>query len=82
LGVDLSVKKAKGFTGGSSEAERRLDEFLKNKLASYPGLRNDPTVDFTSNLSPYLHFWANLASARFAAGFGGGCACTSKRGLP
>jgi deoxyribodipyrimidine photo-lyase len=56
LGVDCSVKKAKGFVGGSSEAERRLNDFLKNKLASYPDLRNDPTVDFTSNLSPYLHF--------------------------
>ncbi|MCW4010146.1 MAG: deoxyribodipyrimidine photo-lyase [Candidatus Bathyarchaeota archaeon] len=56
LGVDASVCKAKGFQGGSSQAEKRLDDYLQNKLAGYPASRNDPTVDFTSNLSPYLHF--------------------------
>jgi len=56
LGVDKSVSKAKGFHGGSREAAKRLKDFLKNKLSAYPKRRNDPTVDFTSNLSTYLHF--------------------------
>ena len=56
LGVDKSVNKAKGFQGGSSEAEKRLDAFLKNKLSAYPELKNDPNSDCLSNMSPYLHF--------------------------
>ncbi|MCW4018286.1 MAG: deoxyribodipyrimidine photo-lyase [Candidatus Bathyarchaeota archaeon] len=56
LGVDASVGKAKGFQGGSIQAEKRLEDFLENKLPNYIDLRNDPTVDVTSNLSPYLHF--------------------------
>jgi deoxyribodipyrimidine photo-lyase len=56
LDVDKAVSKARGCQGGSSEAAKRLEDFLKNKLSAFPELRNDPTADFTSNLSPYLHF--------------------------
>lgn len=56
LGVDRSVTKAKGFQGGGSQATKNLNSFLRTKLPTYPELKNDPTVDFTSNLSPYLHF--------------------------
>ena len=56
LGVDRSVSKARGFQGGSSEAAKLLEEFLKNRLSAFPELRNDPTADCLSNLSPYLHF--------------------------
>jgi deoxyribodipyrimidine photo-lyase len=56
LGVDKSVSKARGFQGGSREAAKRLEDFLKNKLSAFPELRNDPTADCLSNLSPYLHF--------------------------
>ncbi len=56
LGVDVSVKGAKGFLGGNSQAVQCLEDFVAHKLPNYPTLRNDPTVDFTSNLSPYLHF--------------------------
>jgi deoxyribodipyrimidine photo-lyase len=55
LGVDKSVSKAR-FKGGSREAAKRLKDFVENKLSVYPELKNDPTVDFTSNLSAYLHF--------------------------
>jgi deoxyribodipyrimidine photo-lyase len=44
------------FIGGGSEASKRLADFSKNKLSAYPELRNDPIIDFLSNLSPYLHF--------------------------
>ena len=56
LGVDKSVSKARGFKGGGSEAAKRLADFVENKLVVYAGQRNDPTVDFTSSLSAYLHF--------------------------
>jgi deoxyribodipyrimidine photo-lyase len=56
LGVGASVAKAKGFQGGTQQAQTCLTDFLERKLPNYLELRNDPTVDFTSNLSPYLHF--------------------------
>ncbi|XES76024.1 MAG: deoxyribodipyrimidine photo-lyase [Candidatus Bathyarchaeia archaeon] len=56
LGVDTSVDKAVGFRGGTQQAQSCIAEFLEHKLPDYPQQRNDPTVDFASNLSPYLHF--------------------------
>ncbi len=56
LDVDKSVSSARGFKGGGSEAAKRLADFVENKLVVYAERRNDPTVDFTSNLSSYLHF--------------------------
>lgn len=44
------------FKGGSKEARRYLKEFIENKLELYGEKRNDPTEDFQSNLSPYLHY--------------------------
>jgi deoxyribodipyrimidine photo-lyase len=56
LDIDRSVIKVAGFHGGTKEAKRRLSNFLKSKLDRFDDLRNDPTVDFVSNMSPYLHF--------------------------
>ncbi|MGA1840141.1 MAG: deoxyribodipyrimidine photo-lyase [bacterium] len=56
LNIDRSVERVETFSGGTSEAKRHLDEFLKNKLDNFQDLRNDPTVDYLSHLSPYLHF--------------------------
>ncbi len=56
LKIDTAVGKVTGFRGGATEAERRLQDFLKNKLRDYAEQRNDPNVDAQSNLSPYLHF--------------------------
>jgi len=56
LDIDRSVAPSTVFRGGTSEAERRLDRFVASKLAHYPDRRNDPTLDFQSGLSPYLHF--------------------------
>jgi deoxyribodipyrimidine photo-lyase len=42
--------------GGSGAAERCLDEFLTSKLPRYDTDRNQPQLDATSGLSPYLHF--------------------------
>ena len=56
LDIDKSVGPVKKFKGGTSEAKRRLKNFIKNKLDHYADLRNDPCLDATSNMSPYLHF--------------------------
>ncbi len=56
LRVDRSVPPADGFRGGTPEARRRLKRFVDHKLAHYADLRNDPTMDYQSGLSPYLHF--------------------------
>lgn len=39
-----------------NEVHKKLNEFLKNKLDLYAELKNNPTKDVTSGLSPYLHF--------------------------
>ncbi len=56
LKIDRSVPAVTWMKGGASEARRRLKQFLAKKLSSYDSHRNDPTVDGTSHLSPYLHF--------------------------
>jgi deoxyribodipyrimidine photo-lyase len=56
LNIDRSVKRVKDFHGGTDEAKKHLKLFLKDKLDQYHELRNDPTQDCLSNMSPYLHF--------------------------
>lgn len=56
LGIDKSVTRVKNFHGGTSEAKKRLQNFVKNKLDNYPKEKNDPTKQCVSNMSPYLHF--------------------------
>ena len=56
LDIDRSVGKVDTFHGGTNEARRRLGDFLRNKLDRFAELRNDPTVDYVSHMSPYLHF--------------------------
>lgn len=56
LDIDKSVQKTGYFKGGSNEAVERLENFVEQKLPKYLELRNDPAVDYQSNLSPYLHF--------------------------
>jgi deoxyribodipyrimidine photo-lyase len=55
LPIDHSVPPAT-VRGGSAAAEARLTTFLRHRLADYPVARNQPEVDGTSRLSPYLHF--------------------------
>jgi deoxyribodipyrimidine photo-lyase len=56
LRIDRSVKKVGSFHGGAKEALRHLEVFLEGKLDRFPELRNDPTLDYLSHMSPYLHF--------------------------
>jgi len=52
-------------TPGQRAAARALRSFVSNRLDDYASLRNDPTVDGLSGLSPYLHF-GQLAALRVA----------------
>jgi deoxyribodipyrimidine photo-lyase len=54
--LDRSVSPVSQWRGGSKEARRKLDDFLKNNLRGYSSGRNKPEADHTSRLSPYLHF--------------------------
>ena len=56
LHVDRSVPRVGSLKGGTKEARRKLEVFLKKKLGRYPGSKNDPNADALSQLSPYLHF--------------------------
>jgi deoxyribodipyrimidine photo-lyase len=56
LRIDRSVQKADFFHGGMKNALKHLEIFLEGKLDRYPELRNDPTLDYLSHMSPYLHF--------------------------
>ena len=56
LRIDGSVKASPLFCGGTAEANARLNSFVTSKLDEYDTLRNNPSVDFLSGLSPYLHF--------------------------
>lgn len=56
LKIDGSVKPIKKFKAGTTQAKKLLKDFIKNKLNDYDILRNDPCKNYTSNMSPYLHF--------------------------
>jgi deoxyribodipyrimidine photo-lyase len=54
--LDRSVSPVSHWRGGSTEALRRLKDFVQHKLHGYGTQRNKPEIDHTSRLSPYLHF--------------------------
>jgi deoxyribodipyrimidine photo-lyase len=56
LRLERSVKRVDAFHGGTKEAKSHLEIFLESKLDRFPELRNDPTLDYLSHMSPYLHF--------------------------
>jgi len=65
LEVDRSIPEVDWIMPGEKAAHRALRHFVKNRLAHYERLRNDPTEDGQSNLSPYLHF-GHLSAQRVA----------------
>ncbi len=54
--IDTSVQPVSNFRGGSGPAMESLTRFLRDGLAGYATRRNQPDLDGTSRLSPYLHF--------------------------
>ncbi|MEJ5228567.1 MAG: deoxyribodipyrimidine photo-lyase [Pseudothermotoga sp.] len=65
LKIDREILPVQDFQPGSTAAYRILEQFLKHRLKFYHRLRNDPVVDGTSDLSPYLHF-GQIAPQRVA----------------
>ena len=56
---DLRVKSEErqlAFKGGTASARRLFTQFLRTKIDGYGDLRNDPSLDYLSQMSPYLHF--------------------------
>ncbi len=56
LRINRSAKRVDTFHGGASRASALLDDFLANKLDNYAESRNEPSQDYLSHMSPYLHF--------------------------
>jgi deoxyribodipyrimidine photo-lyase len=63
--IDHSIQPSVSARGGSVNAHRRLDHFLRNNLRRYARERNEPSSHATSGLSPYLHF-GHIASLEVA----------------
>lgn len=54
--VDCSVGLVSELCGGSTEALKTLNRFIRFRLNGYVKNRNHPELEATSQLSPYLHF--------------------------
>ena len=55
LPIDHTVHAVEA-RGGAAAAGRRCDGFISERLSRYDADRNQPELDATSGLSPYLHF--------------------------
>jgi deoxyribodipyrimidine photo-lyase len=56
LPLDRTVPPVPSLRGGRTEALRRLERFLVERLPHYAEARNDPANEFGSGLSAHLHF--------------------------
>jgi len=56
LKIDCKVAASPVYKGGTGEAKKRFRLFLRERLDHFGDLRNDPSLDYLSHLSPYLHF--------------------------
>ncbi len=54
--IDHSVKPSKLYHGGTANGRKRLRHFVTKILPDYDATRNEPSIDGSSRLSPYLHF--------------------------
>lgn len=65
LQINHDIKEINWLIPGSQAGHHLLQTFIKDKLPYYDALRNDPSKDMQSNLSPYLHF-GQLSPGRIA----------------
>jgi len=56
LEIDKAVRPVKFFKGGTSQAKKLLEDFILKKLPFYGKYKNEPGLDYSSEMSPYLHF--------------------------
>lgn len=54
--LDRSIGPVDSFTGGTHAALKHLRAFIAHGLKDYDEKRNQPEINGTSRLSPYLHF--------------------------
>lgn len=54
--LDRDVAPVRRFTGGETEARRRLKAYLAGPFSAYGTDRNRPEAAAASHMSPYLHF--------------------------
>ena len=54
--IDRSVQPVSFMAGGLREADKVLKRFVQFRLPNYAKQRNQPDIDGTGQLSPYLHF--------------------------
>lgn len=65
LQVNTDVKPISWINPGENAAQNALQSFISNKLTGYHELRNDPSKQFQSDLSPYIHF-GQISAQRIA----------------
>ena len=63
--LDASVPEVSWIKPGEKQARKEMALFIKKKIGDYSILRNDPSKEGQSNLSPYLHF-GHLCAQRVA----------------
>jgi deoxyribodipyrimidine photo-lyase len=65
LSVDRSVKPVSWMNPGEKAAQNLLEQFIATRLHGFAEHRNDPVLNQTSGISPYLHF-GQLSAQRTA----------------
>jgi len=56
LNIDKTVKPVEYIISGTEAAEKILKEFVRKRLDEYSEKHNHPSLNFSSELSPYFHF--------------------------
>jgi deoxyribodipyrimidine photo-lyase len=56
LSIDRAILPVTWIRPGEDAAQQMLKTFITEKLDHFSDFRNDPSKDYPSNLSPYLHF--------------------------
>jgi deoxyribodipyrimidine photo-lyase len=54
--IDRTIAPGKTTRGGTGRAKILLEKFIADKIRHYADLHSDPGLDYSSHLSPYLHF--------------------------
>ena len=68
LKIDKSVVEVEYFHGGTSQALKHLDKFLRNKLDKFSELRNDPTPDYLSHHESLPSLWPDISPVHYPEG--------------
>ncbi len=76
--TDRTVAIVDWLVPGSIAAKKNLGIFCAERLDAYAEKRNDPTLNFLSHLSPYLHF-GQLSAQRVALTVSGAVASKPSR---